>query len=136
MNLRGVTLALLACVAVVPAAPAEAAEPTVESGFGPVFTHWLEEGSDTVLAGGVCRANGIGATATQVAVATRVRCSINGTSRSASAPGPHAATTIFVAAVPPVIICSGGSAVFMDTSGESSELVYIDVADRCSVYPV
>lgn len=136
MNLRRVALALLACVTFVPVAPVYAAEPTVASGWGPAFTRWIGDGSDTVLAGGVCSAKGVGAAPGQVAVATRVRCTINGTQRSASAPGPNASTTVVVAAVPPVVMCHGGSAVFIDATGESSELVYVDVPDRCYVHPV
>jgi hypothetical protein len=136
MKLRGAALAVLACVTFVPSSPAHAADATVASDMRPAFTQWMQDGSDTVLAGAVCHAVGTGGSPTQVAVATQVHCSINGTERSASVPGSAAATTIIVAAVPPVVMCHGGSAIFLETAGGANVLTYVDVPDTCVVFPV
>lgn len=137
MKLRRAALALATSVAFVPAGPAHAAEPTVQSDIGPAFTRWITEERETVLAGGVCKARGDGGSApsTWVAVSTQVRCSVNGTQRSASVAGPEAVTEIVVAATPPVVMCHGGSAIFMDPADGGNELIYVTVPDHCYVMP-
>lgn len=134
MKLRRAVLALSTCVAFVPAGSAHAAGATIETEKHG-FTHRLQQESNATLVVMTCTARGVGGTPTQVAVATRSRCSINGTQRSASAPGSVAVSEVAVAAVSPVVVCSGGSAVFMETGTGTNELTYVDVPDACVIWP-
>jgi hypothetical protein len=136
MRFRRATLVALACVTIAPAT-AHAAEPSMTVEIVPSFTFELAEGSGTYLAGGLCQAVATPAPGSaQIPVAVQVACSFNGTSRSATAPGGHVATTVVVAAKPPIIACRSGSAIFLDAEDGANRLIEVTYPEFCFVHPV
>lgn len=133
MAIRRAAVIVAALVGMIPAGPpAYAADPKVTFNFNPSFTRLVGGGW---VAGSFCQANAITGTPTQVAISTQVTCAINGTSRSAAAPGDRAAVVLVVATTPPVLMCATGKAVFMETEENNNKLILVTAGPHCVTMP-
>ena len=134
MAIRRAAVILAALAGMIPPGPvAHAAGASIVFNFNPSFTHKAGGG---YLAGSFCRAEAKPGTMTQVALATQVTCSINGTTRSSAMPGGVAAVSILVATAPPVMMCATGKATFMETENDYNEIVLVEAGPICQEMPI
>lgn len=129
MHIYRAVVAAAVLASLLPAAPASATPPYLDPMFIATFS---EDAGGNRVAGATCRAAVIVGSPTQVALATRVTCSVQDTTRTQVTPGGASATAV-TSVEPPglVVACVSGEAVVMETESGRNELFLIERGPIC-----